>query len=233
MRAAVVVLVLFGEASARARGRNRTLARWKLGRWAEEHAPPSEYERLQASKLEEERSMIEKIDALRVEPELTRRFATRLADVIASPVLCVGARLGGEVRAMMRVRPGLLAIGVDFAPGPRNPLVVWGDAHALRFNNDSFATVYSNILDHILDHEAFLSEAERVLAPNGTLILDVDQNAPDRWAVHDLREQLGAIEASARRRFGEPLRRMTIDDEKDRGKICLVWHLARAQLRKA
>ena len=56
--------------------------------------------------------------------------------------------------------------------------------------------------------------------------LDVDQNAPDRWAVHDLREDLGAIETAARRWFGEPLRRTIIDDEKDRGKICLVFHKA-------
>src|SRR5262245_45561367 len=40
-------------------------------------------------------------------------------------VLCLGARLGGEVRAF--TRHGALAIGVDIEPGARNGFVVAGD----------------------------------------------------------------------------------------------------------
>jgi hypothetical protein len=39
-------------------------------------------------------------------------------------ILCIGARLGGEVRAFTRL--GALAIGVDLNPGVRNPWSLWG-----------------------------------------------------------------------------------------------------------
>jgi hypothetical protein len=58
-------------------------------------------------------------------------------------VLCVGARLGGEVRAFMRL--GALAIGYDFEPGPRNPWVLWGTGAPLQFGDNLFDYVYTNV----------------------------------------------------------------------------------------
>ena len=63
---------------------------------------------------------IKSFDREAVEATYYKRFASdqqrvpglRLA---GEPVLCLGARLGGEVRALTRL--GALAIGIDFNPG--------------------------------------------------------------------------------------------------------------------
>ena len=51
-------------------------------------------------------------------------------------ILCVGARLGGEVRAFTRL--GALAVGIDFNPGVRNAWSMWGDATRLQFADSAF-----------------------------------------------------------------------------------------------
>ena len=117
-------------------------------------------------------------------------------DHIHSPVLCVGARLGGEVRAFQSMPNVQLAIGVDFNPGDRNPNVMWGDAHTLsQFKNHTFGSVYTNVVDHFLYVEQFVRSAHRVLRPGGTLLMELfDQPlAKDQWAVQDL-----GMEARAR-----------------------------------
>ena len=78
---------------------------------------------------------------------------------------------------------------------------MWGDAHRLEFSNETFGTVYTNVLDHILHTERFADEAHRVLQPNGTLFLDIDENPPDEWTVHDLRRERQQLEAIFRARF--------------------------------
>ena len=151
----------------------------------------SEYEQAQASKLgaeEQSNKFIRELDRM-VESELTRRFSTQ-RDLIHTPVVCIGARLGGEVRAFENAaRSGTLALGVDFNPGRRNAYVMWGDAHALRFRNASVGTVYTNILDHLLFYDRFAAEVHRVLRRGGTLFVDMDQKPTDDWASHDLRDQ--------------------------------------------
>lgn len=121
-----------------------------------------------------------------VEAAYYRRFErmrAQFGEVFAEvPVLSVGARLGGEVRALTRL--GALAIGVDFNPGFRNPHVLWGDGLSLQFANRTFQHLYTNVLDHVPEGSigTFLSEARRVLKPGGTLILDMDSHPPDAYA---------------------------------------------------
>ena len=115
---------------------------------------------------------------------------------VGSPVLCVGARLGGEVAAFQELHHVRLALGVDLNPGPRNTHVLYGNARtqaasrtqylgmrssAIRaaswtdrlgaFKNGSFGSVFSNVLDHVLHIDRFAAEAHRVLVPNGTLLV--------------------------------------------------------------
>jgi len=72
---------------------------------------------------------IRRFDAQHVQSAYFERFTQQqraFEEYIAGEaVLCIGARLGGEVRALTQL--GALAIGVDFNPGFRNPYVLWGD----------------------------------------------------------------------------------------------------------
>ena len=124
------------------------------------------------------------------EVELARRIArSPFYEHMQSPVLCVGARLGGEVRAFNTLGTVDLAVGVDLNPGQRNPFSMWGDAHALyQFKNSSFGTLYSNVIDHIGRADRFGSEAFRVLRAGGTLLVEMRHQRPedDAWAVHDM-----------------------------------------------
>ena len=63
------------------------------------------------------------------------------------------------------------------------------DAHELQFADASIALVYTNVLDHIRNTSVFAREAHRVLRPNGTLWIEIDQNKPDEYSVHDLRKE--------------------------------------------
>lgn len=168
------------------------------GRVAELHlmqkrgaASVSSYEAKQASKLNDrlEKNMpaIFVGDAA-VEASLYTHFSTHepWGHAGGSPfrgkaVLCVGARLGGEVRAFTRL--GALAIGIDFNPGPRNPWSQWGDATRLSFANSTYDYVYSNVIDHITPLSRFAAECHRVLKGGGTLILHVLHNPPDGYSV--------------------------------------------------
>ena len=117
-------------------------------------------------------------------------------EMVHSPVLCVGARLGSEVQAFQALKHVDLAIGVDFNPGERNPLVMWGDAHKLdQFKPGSFGTVYTNILDHVAFIPKFRDAVHRILRPGGTLWVDmINQTTEDKWAVRNLAEDRIQIE---------------------------------------
>ena len=105
-------------------------------------------------------------------PKDLRRFLAifrRLDGTIptGSRVLCLGARLGAEVAAMRQLRYD--AIGVDLVANP--PLVIHGDFHALPFPDDTFALAFSNSVDHVHDLGRFAAEDERVLRPDGHLLV--------------------------------------------------------------
>ena len=149
------------------------------------------YEDFQASKLGNGSAVIAHLDKI-LERQLRSRFQ-RLAKtgIMHSPALGVGARLGAEVRALNTAVS--LGIGIDFNPGPKSRWVLYGDARALHFNDASFGTVYTNILDHIPQPSRFFDEAHRVLSRNGTLIVDVSYNVPDEWSIATWQEQVAHI----------------------------------------
>ena len=103
--------------------------------------------------------------------EFKRRFATCPQLRAARTVLCLGARIGTEVRALHAL--GYFAVGIDLNPGADNRYVLPGDFHAIVFPDGSVDAVYSNALDHAFDLEKVLAEVSRLLRPGGLFILDV------------------------------------------------------------
>lgn len=130
-----------------------------------------EYLQHQASKLDgiEER-LRENQDAELV--EFTERFRACRSLARARTVLCLGARLGTEVRALLDL--GHFAVGIDLNPGPDNAWVLPGDFHHLVFPDGSVDAVYSNALDHVFDLDRVVGEVSRVLVPGGVFVAEIE-----------------------------------------------------------
>ena len=107
---------------------------------------------------------MEKLYTSTVFPRLGINFSTK-------KVLCLAARLGGEVRAFHRA--GAFALGVDLNPGLENKWVVAGDFHDLQFHDDEFDFVFTNAFDHAYDLGAVSKEICRVLSKGGIFLLDI------------------------------------------------------------
>jgi SAM-dependent methyltransferase len=103
--------------------------------------------------------------------EFKRRFAGCGSLGEARNVICLGARLGTEVRALKEL--GFFAIGIDLNPGEANEHVVTGDFHALTFADGSADAVYCNALDHAFDLDRLVAEIARVLRPRGLFVADI------------------------------------------------------------
>ena len=88
-----------------------------------------------------------------------------------SCILCLGARLGIEVEALIEL--GHFAIGIDLNPGPGNRFVVSGDFHALQYANGSVDGIYTNSLDHALDMAKIAAEVSRVLKAGGFFVIEI------------------------------------------------------------
>jgi SAM-dependent methyltransferase len=122
-----------------------------------------------------------KLDAIidrlrRTEDEDFAVFLTRFENCKplreARSVLCLGARLGAEVRALQRL--GHFAVGIDLEPGPDNRYVLPGDFHDIVFPDSSLDAVYTNALDHVFDLEQVLREVDRLLRCDGLFIADIE-----------------------------------------------------------
>ena len=144
------------------------------------------FEDHQASKLEKMFGHIKNLD-MKIELETIAHFSRKhnYHHFKGKSVLCVGARLGGEVRGFMQL--GALAIGYDFNPGKRNAWVVYGKGAPMQFANQTFDYVFTNIIDHITNLTSYFAEVHRVLKHLGIYIMAVDQNAPDEYSVRDNR----------------------------------------------
>jgi SAM-dependent methyltransferase len=121
--------------------------------------------------------------------------------------LCLGARLGGEVRAFLAL--GCFAVGLDLNPGPKNRYVLHGDFHHLVWPDESVDVVFTNALDHALDIGGVLKEVRRVLAPQGLFLVEASvgteaQAAGDfeslAWA--RLEDLVATIEAAGFKQVG-------------------------------
>lgn len=88
-------------------------------------------------------------------------------------VLCLGARLGSEVKAFLDL--GASAVGIDLNPGKENCYVVQGDFHDLQFPANSVDVVYTNSLDHAFDIDRVAQEVGKVLKPDGLFLVEAVQ----------------------------------------------------------
>ncbi len=94
-------------------------------------------------------------------------------------MLCLAARLGGEVRAFKKM--GANCLGIDLNPGINNKDVIEGDFHNLKFNDENFDLLFSNSIDHSYNLELYLKEAYRVLKKDGIFILEFMVEKPSNY----------------------------------------------------
>lgn len=161
--------------------------------------------------------------------EFRRRFAACAPLSEARSVLCLGARLGTEVRALHSL--GHFAVGIDLNPGPANPYVLPGDFHQVVFPDGSVDAIYCNALDHVFDLDRFLGEVRRLLRPGGLFVTDLvdgyDQGfVPGPYEARLWRDSRAfAAEIAARGRF-------TLVETRDLGVLRLA-HWSEAVFRRA
>lgn len=87
-----------------------------------------------------------------------------------SNVLCLGARLGEEVKAFRNV--GCFAVGIDLNPGLNNQYVMYGDFHNILFSDKSVDVIYTNSLDHLFNIDKMFNEINRILKSKGYIIIE-------------------------------------------------------------
>jgi len=152
-------------------------ARFKSDRWQSEgelsfrrYASYDEYIAHQASKLDRVSDRLKENEELFYE-----EFVSRLGSCgplkDKNSVLCLAARVGTEVRAMITL--GHFAVGIDLEPGKSNAYVLPGDFHKLVFADNSIDAVYCNSLDHVFDLAKVVGEVRRVLRPGGIFVADL------------------------------------------------------------
>jgi SAM-dependent methyltransferase len=139
--------------------------------------------------LRRQQAKLDFLDLSRYETEYQRLLNERLAGVDGlkkgAAVLCLGARLGAEVRAFQDC--GCFAVGLDLNPGKQNRYVLHGDFHEIQFPRESADIIFSNSLDHVFALERFIAEIRRVLKSGGLLILETMKGraegvSPDPYA---------------------------------------------------
>jgi SAM-dependent methyltransferase len=118
-----------------------------------------------------QRSKLAQLDLTGYEERYETALTERLGSFAGRSVLCLGARLGAEVRAFRNV--GAFAIGVDLNPGKDNRYVLPGDFHALDFPDACVDVVFTNSLDHAFDLPRLAKECGRVTKPGGLAVLEV------------------------------------------------------------
>lgn len=129
--------------------------------------------------------------------EFKRRFEGCAALREARSVLCLGARLGTEVRALHAL--GHFAVGIDLNPGEVNPYVLPGDFHAIAFPDGSLDAIYTNALDHVFDLDKVVGEIRRLLRADGVFVIDLTQgyeegNVPGEFEATIWRDRRSFIE---------------------------------------
>jgi SAM-dependent methyltransferase len=142
--------------------RNDSIARRHYGSY-------EDYLRHQSNKLTHVRHRLEETSAEDL-AEFQRRFSGCGALREMRSVLCLGARLGTEVKALHML--GHFAVGIDLNPGSDNELVLRGDFHRIVFPDGTVDAVYTNSLDHVFDLGQVTREVHRVLRPDGLFIVD-------------------------------------------------------------
>jgi SAM-dependent methyltransferase len=135
----------------------------------------------QAEKLNKNIVEISRYD-LEYEQIIFDRYS-HLENINKSSILCLAARLGGEVRGFKRL--GALAIGIDLEPGEKNLYVLHGDFHNIQFANDTFDYAFTNAIDHVFNLEDYLKEIKRILKNKGRFIIEFAEVAPSNYETID------------------------------------------------
>ncbi len=130
----------------------------------------ADYVKHQAGKLTRIQERVERKEADRFEG-FKARFRSSKAFDGCKNVLCLGARLGAEVRALHKL--GHFAVGLDLNPGEKNFHVLPGDFHNIVFPDQSVDVIYTNALDHVYDLKSVMKEVYRLLKPKGIFVTDV------------------------------------------------------------
>jgi len=95
-------------------------------------------------------------------------------------VLCLGARIGTEVKAFFA--QNCFAVGIDLITYENNKYVLYGDFQDIQFPSNSVDIVFTNSLDHVFNLDKVLNEIKRVLKPDGYFIAEiVDYNIGDKY----------------------------------------------------
>jgi SAM-dependent methyltransferase len=162
---------------------NRAQEKWQKrkekfesSRWQKEselarrhYANYEEYLEHQSSKLDRIKDRLERHEE-DAYADFLSRFASCEPLTSMRNVLCLGARLGTEVKAFHAL--GKFAVGLDLNPGPDNKYVLPGDFHAVVFPDGSVDAVYTNALDHAFELERLVMEVKRLLRPGGIFVID-------------------------------------------------------------
>lgn len=86
--------------------------------------------------------------------------------------ICLGSRTGQEVFVLQKL--GLDTIGIDLVEFP--PYTVKGDIHDLQFKDKEFDLIFTNIIDHSLYLNKFISEMERIATKGAHIIINLEVN---------------------------------------------------------
>ncbi len=144
--------------------------------WARDYKNYNEYVKHQQSKLTGGIQWLEKYDS-GYRLSLFSRLCSLDIPFAGKSVLCLGARIGTEVKAFLGV--GCFAVGIDLNPGQNNMFVLVGDFHDTIFPDESVDIVFTNSFDHVLYLDKFLSAIKKVLKRDGIFINeDVNQARP-------------------------------------------------------
>ncbi len=135
----------------------------------------------QSEKLEKKLSQIQQYD-IEYEQIVKERYQHTFK-FSGKTMLCLAARLGGEVRAFKSL--GALAIGVDLEPGEHNLHVLHGDFHNIQFPDNSFDFAFTNAIDHVFELDLFLQEVQRILVSGGIFIVEFAEVTPGEYEVLD------------------------------------------------
>jgi len=146
----------------------------KAGFEVRNYANYSEYVRHQGSKLDRflldfDNSWLKKYD-VSYRNSLRDRLKPHIQESGIS-VLCLGARIGTEVKAFIDL--GCFAVGLDLNPGPENRYVVFGDFHDIQYADGTVDMVFTNSFDHVLCPDRVLNEVRRILKPSGGFLVEL------------------------------------------------------------
>src|SRR5271165_4369951 len=124
--------------------------------------------------LQHQQSKLQYLDLADYDVNYRRQLGSRLQNLPGlkrgASVLCLGARLGTEVKAFHDA--GCFAVGLDLNPGPQNQFVLHGDFHQVQFPSQSVDAIFTNSFDHVFDAEIMIAEMRRLLKPEGLLIVE-------------------------------------------------------------